>query len=423
MKSIKRHNGLAGQASVFDAQKLRGCLGTMEPVAGRIVGAVANSDTEYRKEQLFALDPEGMTAALTAYVIRTGAAGALIILREEDGKEARLEAAEKAGLSLAVEAGEMVLRTEHREDLHVPADELYRAAELLAGETPGVLLAVEDGALMEADPEESVDSILKESGLWEEDSRKAVLTDHTFYTADEIAGMKAEDLPGRSGVLRILRNTDCMVDRAAKELLVLRGKSCGRCTFCREGLVQLSGRIGQIRDGLAKGPETDLMKEIASAMRVSYHCTLGEDAPMPVLSLLEKFGDEVNAHIRRKECPAGVCRAYLNYYIDPSKCAGSGACEAVCPAGAIERKAGYTSYVDAFACTRCGKCLDACPEGAVRFISGKVPRNAETPQRLKKTSAAGSRPEGAAGETEPEETAKRERSGKRKRAFAKPVKK
>ena len=423
MRPIKRHDGLAGQEAVFERENLLSCLGTMEPVAGRIVGAVANSDTEYRREQLFSIDPEGMIAALKAYVVLTGAAGALVILKEESAKEALAEAAEKAGLSLEIEAGEMVLRTDHREDLHVPADELYRTAELLAGETPGIVLAVEDGPLMEADPEESLDSILKESGLWEEESRKAVLTDHTFFTVEEILKMQAKDLPGRSGVLRILKNTDCMVDRAAKELLILRGKSCGRCTFCREGLVQLSGRIGQIQDAIAKGPETDLMNEIASAMRVSYHCTLGEDAPMPVLSLLEKFGDEVSAHIRRKECPAGVCKAYLNYYIDPAKCVGSGACETVCPAGAIERKAGYTAVVDAFSCTRCGKCLEACPEGAVRFISGKVPRNAETPVRLKKVtagSAAGT--EGAAAEAQ-EETAKRERSGKRKRAFAKPVKK
>jgi len=133
----------------------------------------------------------------------------------------------------------------------------------------------------------------------------------------------------------------------------------------------------------------------------------------------------VTAHIRRKECPAGVCKAYLNYYIDPAKCAGSGACETVCPAGAIERKTGYTAVVDAFSCTRCGKCLEACPEGAVRFISGKVPRNAGTPVRLKKVSAEVSATAGADGEAAAaqEETAKRERSGKRKRAFAKPVKK
>ena len=371
------------------------------------------------------MDPEGMIAALKGYVILTGAEGALVILREESGKEVLAEAAETAGLSLEIEAGEMVLRTDHREDLHVPADELYRAAELLAGELPGVVLAVEDGPLLEADPEEAVECILEESGLWEEGSRKAVLTDHTFFTVDEILKMQAKDLPGRSGVLRVLKKTDCMVDRAAKELLILRGKSCGRCTFCREGLMQLSGRIGQIQDALAKGPETELMKEIASAMRVSFHCTLGEDAPMPVLSLLTKFEDEVITHIRRRECPAGVCKAYLNYYIDPAKCSGSGACEAVCPAGAIERKAGYTSYVDAFSCTRCGRCHAACPEGAVRFISGKVPRNAGTPVRLKKiseevSSAAASDKEAAEIR---EETLKRERSGKRKRAFAKPVKK
>ena len=46
MRSIKQHNGLACQKAVFERENLTRCLGAMEPVTGRIVGAVANSDTE-----------------------------------------------------------------------------------------------------------------------------------------------------------------------------------------------------------------------------------------------------------------------------------------------------------------------------------------------------------------------------------------
>ena len=426
MRSITRHTELLTAGAAFTAENLEKCLGAQEPVAGLVIGAVSNSDTEYRREQLLSADPEGITAGLKAYAVLTGAKGALIIRREEacSGDEALKQAAEAAGLVLQIESGDMVLRTDHREDRHIPLDELYRAAEILSGEEPGILMAVEDGPLTEADPQEPVTEILQafcgtstENGGAEvsKAGMKAVLADHTFIPAAEIAEMKAADLPARSGVLRIVPDTDCMVDRAARELQVLRAKSCGRCTYCREGLVQLSGRVGQVQKGLAKGPEMPLAKEIAEAMRISYHCELGEDAPMPVLSLLEKFQDEVQAHIRKKECPAGVCKAYLNYYIDPSACAGNGACKAVCPADAIELKAGYTSLIDAFACTRCGACVEACPEGAIRFIAGKVPRNAENPVRLKKAaSAAAASDEGGAAEAPA-----RERSGKRKRTFAK----
>ena len=444
MRSITRHTELLTAGAAFTAENLEKCLGAQEPVAGRIIGAVSNSDTEYRKEQLLAEDPEGIVAGLKAYAVLTGAQGALIIRREAAGADnatdaALLAAAETAGLALQIETGDMVLRTDHREDRHVTLGELYRAAEVLAGEEPGVLLTVEDGPLAEADPQEPVAEILKafceaaaadggepgEAATPPAGSIKALLTDHMFIPAAEIAALKAADLPARSGVLRIISDADCMVDRAYRELQILRQKSCGRCPFCREGLVQLSGRVGQVIKGQAKGPEMPLAKEIAEAMRISYHCELGEDAPMPVLSLLEKFPDEVQAHIRKKECPAGVCKAYLNYYIDPAVCAGSGVCASVCPADAIEQKAGYTSLVDAFACTRCGACIEACPEGAVRFVAGKVPRNAEQAVRLKRAaagtaSAQDTAPEGnGAAEAAPA----RERSGKRKRTFAKPVKK
>jgi bidirectional [NiFe] hydrogenase diaphorase subunit len=37
-------------------------------------------------------------------------------------------------------------------------------------------------------------------------------------------------------------------------------------------------------------------------------CGLGMSAPNPVLSTLRFFRDEYEAHIDRRECPAGVCQ-------------------------------------------------------------------------------------------------------------------
>lgn len=53
------------------------------------------------------------------------------------------------------------------------------------------------------------------------------------------------------------------------------------------------------------------------------------------------------------------------------KCVGCGACESVCPFGAISMDAGKA--VMSLACTQCGACVDACPVGAIeREVEEKV---------------------------------------------------
>ena len=65
-------------------------------------------------------------------------------------------------------------------------------------------------------------------------------------------------------------------------------------------------------------------------------CALGKTAPNPVLSTLNHFREEYEAHIKQKRCPALSCKELIAFYIDPEKCKGCGACFRKCPAEAIE---------------------------------------------------------------------------------------
>ena len=47
-------------------------------------------------------------------------------------------------------------------------------------------------------------------------------------------------------------------------------------------------------------------------------CGLGGTAPNPVLTALQYFRDEFEAHINDKKCPAGVCRNLIRLRIDPA---------------------------------------------------------------------------------------------------------
>jgi NAD-dependent dihydropyrimidine dehydrogenase PreA subunit len=94
-------------------------------------------------------------------------------------------------------------------------------------------------------------------------------------------------------------------------------------------------------------------------------CALGQTAPNPVLSTLRYFRNEYEAHIFDKKCPAGVCRALIEYYIDPQACTGCGACVRPCPQEAIngEKKQPHTINVEL--CIKCGACRDVCRFDAV----------------------------------------------------------
>ena len=175
----------------------------------------------------------------------------------------------------------------------------------------------------------------------------------------------------------------CAVHQADEEIARLRSKSCGKCTFCREGLYQLSRILDEVESGWAKAQGLELAREIGQAMTTSCNCTLGELAGLPVLSLLDGFGDEVDTHVKSKTCPAGVCLGLTQFYIDPALCRGEGACAQACPAHCIDTRQGYVSVIDSFDCTRCGQCLDLCPHGAVKRCSGRPPKLPAYPVRIK----------------------------------------
>ena len=380
--------------------------GTLPETEGKVLGALYNADTEGKMNMLLHSNPAGIVAGLAAAVKLSGAKGAILVTDCEINEQEYMAAAAAAGVALEIEKAEMVNKTAHRQDLLMTFEELAALADRMLGKEPGIFLAVDEEVPVEADPQAAVKSILPGEGC------RGILAGHRFYTLAELEGMQVKDLQTWGGVIRTVHDTDCAADLAQKEILALRQKSCGKCTFCREGLYQISRIIQAVTEGRANLKDLELADEIGRAMEVSCNCTLGDHAGVPAVSLLNAFRDETEAHIRRKECPAGVCLALTKFYIDPKLCTGSGACVDVCPAHCIEGKDGYVSQIDEFDCTRCGKCLDVCVNHAVKKVSGRMPKLPVKRARLKGAAdVAGVAQTGA-------ET--RVRSVKRKRVYAAP---
>ena len=168
-----------------------------------------------------------------------------------------------------------------------------------------------------------------------------------------------------SGGMIILDEDTCMVDISKFYLEFTADESCGKCTPCRIGTKRLLQLLTKITEG--KGEPEDLVKieELASHMKQSSLCALGQSAPNPILSTLRYFRQEYVNHIEKKHCDAGVCKALLTYSIDPTKCRGCTLCARNCPTHAISGKVREVHVIDKDICIKCGVCMANCKFGAV----------------------------------------------------------
>jgi NADH:ubiquinone oxidoreductase subunit F (NADH-binding)/(2Fe-2S) ferredoxin/Pyruvate/2-oxoacid:ferredoxin oxidoreductase delta subunit len=168
-----------------------------------------------------------------------------------------------------------------------------------------------------------------------------------------------------SGGMIVMDETTCMVDLARYFLNFLREESCGKCVPCREGIERSLEILNRVCAGEGTPEDISLLEELADLLQGFSLCALGQTAPNPVLSTLRYFRDEYEAHILDKKCPAGVCRALIEYYIDPQACTGCGACIRPCPEGAISGEKKQPHTINLELCIKCGACRDVCRFDAV----------------------------------------------------------
>lgn len=194
-------------------------------------------------------------------------------------------------------------------------------------------------------------------------------------------GQTVGQLRVTNGVVNAVPAESCVLHDNAGRLRQYREKSCGKCLFCREGLIQLDGAMQDIVSAKGKDSSLPLMKEIGAAMLDGCECSLGEEAARGLLSTLDCAEESVRQHIEKRKCPEGVCIKSGTVYIDPFACTGCTDCVNSCPLDCIDGKKGYIHLLYDVDCTKCEACLSSCPEGAIRKTESKPPR---LPDRLVK---------------------------------------
>ncbi len=171
-----------------------------------------------------------------------------------------------------------------------------------------------------------------------------------------------------SGGMVVMDDSTCMVGIAKFFLDFTAKESCGKCVHCRIGTKRLLEILERICAGEAKPGDGELLEELGKEVKSGSLCGLGQSAPNPVLSTLNYYKSEYEAHIHEHKCPAHECKSLIMYLIDSEKCTGCTLCAKKCPVGAIAGEVKKPHAIDNDLCTKCGNCYQVCKFGAVRIL-------------------------------------------------------
>ena len=190
----------------------------------------------------------------------------------------------------------------------------------------------------------------------------------------DFEAMKEQGLGMGAGGFVIIDEDTCIVDLVRYYMEFMRNESCGKCIPCREG----TGRMLEILQSVIRKPSDDdsgttlerfkgvmQLETIASVMKDTSLCGLGQTAPNPFLSALKNFREEFEEHIFDRKCRANVCRGLRTFSIDVDKCTGCTVCAAKCPVNAIYGTRLQPFFIVEEKCTGCGICYDVCKFSAI----------------------------------------------------------
>lgn len=168
-----------------------------------------------------------------------------------------------------------------------------------------------------------------------------------------------------SGGMVVMDESTCMVDMARFFLDFTQKESCGKCTFCRLGTKRMLEILTRITEGNGQDGDIEKLEELAYQIKDSSLCGLGQTAPNPVLTTLQYFRHEYEAHIYDKKCPAKSCKELLKFEVIQELCNGCGVCARNCSVDAIKGDRKQPHFIIEEDCIRCGVCFEKCRFDAI----------------------------------------------------------
>ncbi|WP_313073423.1 NADH-ubiquinone oxidoreductase-F iron-sulfur binding region domain-containing protein [Lacrimispora sp.] len=179
--------------------------------------------------------------------------------------------------------------------------------------------------------------------------------------------------------IEILNETDCMLDFLLKTADRYGKEACGRCVFGNEGVFQIRMLLTDMTLKKGKMSDVDLMLELCHEMKQQSLCESGFSIANTVESALDCFKIEIEEHITKKSCKAGVCQKFLTFHILLDLCTGCMECLDVCEDDAILGKKKFIHVIDQNECSGCGACIEACEENAIIRAGADKPKCPKKP--------------------------------------------
>lgn len=97
--------------------------------------------------------------------------------------------------------------------------------------------------------------------------------------------------------LQIFDETTCVVRAVRRWTQFYAHESCGKCTPCREGTYWLAQIYERLETGRGTPEDLGTLFDIADAINGKSFCALGDGAASPILSSLQYFRSEYEAHL------------------------------------------------------------------------------------------------------------------------------
>jgi NADH:ubiquinone oxidoreductase subunit F (NADH-binding) len=127
-------------------------------------------------------------------------------------------------------------------------------------------------------------------------------------TPYEFESLEAAGAHMGSGSIVVVDERTCLVDLASVLTRFCADQACGKTIPCRIGLRRMAEIGARFCEGQPRGDEIERLTDLAADIVASRLCDHEGRSTLPLLSLVRYFHDELDAHIVRSTCPAGICQ-------------------------------------------------------------------------------------------------------------------
>jgi NADH-quinone oxidoreductase subunit F len=113
---------------------------------------------------------------------------------------------------------------------------------------------------------------------------------------------------GSGGVI-VVDDAQNLVKFIARAARFFAHESCAQCTQCREGTAWTTRILNRIEAGGGTKQDLDTLLDLSDSMTGKTICVLSDSCAAPIVSGIQKFRHEFEAHISGKTCPLSAAAA------------------------------------------------------------------------------------------------------------------